>query len=465
MVQFRYIVTGTGRSGTVALATVLTSVGIPCSHERFFNGSSLEKPIRLMKSLGGENSLCSHYSGLPRQQDRVVAESSYMAVPYLDAPCFAATTVIHAVRNPWKVILSFLNNIQFFRGEPEHEHERFVYAVLPQLHDINNPVDRAVYYYIHWNRIIETLTLKRGREQYIFHRIEDGPEVLLRKLGISEDLIKRTQKNDEVNIFKKWPGELRDLAPAQRVRIEQINASNYVAELLRVAKRYGYEGEWAEESPRKAVFTAGLEEGRCEGRFARIPRILEAGYRGYNLVRWRADCYALPQGENIDLEAVPESELKEHVDRYYVVVARRLSELKQKLDELSNNRVQGAGRGLPLLLESGYRCYNLVLWGRDYYALHQQSLSNLALETARAQVLRKFRNQGTLLIAESLREAREKVDWIVGQYPELENGKPFRNFADTGKDCEINGFRTLLRRVLHRCGLARSVRADSKIPV
>lgn len=427
MAQLRYLVTGTGRSGTVGLAIALTSVGIPCSHERFFHGNSLEEALCLMEANGGKNSLCSQHCGLPGQTDRVAAESSYMTAPYLGAPCFAATTVIHAVRNPWKVILSFLNNVQFFRGEPEHEHERFVYSVLPQLHEIGNSVDRAVYYYIRWNRLIETLSRKRRFGRYIFHRIEDGPEPLLRKLSLTEDLIGRCRKKDDANSFKEWPGELRALAPVQRMRVEHINASNYSGELRKLAKRYGYKAPISEEAAADPITEEAGPGGANEIRFAQVPRSLEAGYRRYNLVRWRTACYALPQGEKpIDLETATEDLLKEQVDRGEVLVAGCLSELKAKVDEVSLQGLATAGRGLPILVESGYRCYNLVFWGSEYYALHQQSLMGLALETAETHVLKESMSQGIVLVAPSLREVREKVDQVVHKFPELESGKPFR---------------------------------------
>lgn len=423
--HLRYLVTGTGRSGTVGLAAALTSAGIPCSHERFFKGVRLEETVRLLDTQGGENSLCSQSCGLPRPKSPVRAESSYLAAPYLNASCLAAATVIHAVRNPWKVILSFLNHIQFFRGEPEHEHERFVYAVLPQLHAIDNPVDRAVYYYIHWNRMIERLARNRGPKRYLWHRVEDGPECLLRKLNLPEDVIARCRKKEDANTFREWPKELRDRASAQRVRVEHLYAGKYAAELRNLAKEYGYETPTAAATHGKTMSGGVLGEGRYEVRFFRKPRLLEAGYRGYNLVRWRTDCFALPQGgKPIDLEKTVGAQLREQVARGDLVVARRLAELKQKVDEMSGRRVRNRGRGLPLLVEHGYRCYNLVLWGREYYALHQQSLADFALEKARASLLEQFRAQGILVIAPSLRAAREKVDQVVRKHPELERGQP-----------------------------------------
>ena len=446
MGHLRFIVTGTGRSGTVGLASLLTDVGFPCSHERFFNGTSLEESLRLMEANDGENSFCSRHFGLPGQTDPVVAESSYMAAPYLDQPSLAGATIIHAVRNPWKVILSFLNHLHFFRGEPEQEHEKFIYSVLPQLHEIDNSVDRAVYYFIHWNRMIETLARKQRvklhggflglcqrtlqelsrqrRSCYIFHRIEDGPTTLLRKLGLSKKLIRQSQKTN-MNAFKDWPRELGSHAPISWVRIEHINASKYAKELRILAKRYGYRAPHSEQSPTKPRSEEADSRGEFEVRFSQVPRLLEAGYRGYNLVRWQTACYALPQGESIDLEVMAEDVLKEKEVRSEIFVAPCLSKLKAKLDEVNRKPVEAAAANPPILIESAYRCFNLVLWRREYYALHQQSLCGLALGTTPETVLKEFLFQGTLLIAPSLREAKEQVDQLVRQHPQLENGQPF----------------------------------------
>lgn len=375
MMHLHYIVTGTGRSGTVGLADLFNHLGFPCSHERFFNGNSLEEALRLMETDGGENSYCSRHCGLPGHADRVVAESSYMAAPYLDASCFAGATIIHAVRNPWKVILSFLNHLQFFRGEPEHEHEKFVYSVLPQLHDIDNAVDRAIYYYIHWNRMIETLARKQRtelhgglfnvyqrlietitserRSYYVFHRIEDGPERLLRKLGLSKERTRLCRKRANVNAFKEWPRELGAYAPIRHVTIEDINASKYSNELRKLGKQYGYRAPLSDEVQAKPVSDEAELRGNHEVRFAQVPRLVEEGYRGYNLVRWRDACYALAQGGAIDLKVATDDSLKDLEERGAIVVATRWSELKAKMDEVNSKRADMAGRTPTALVKSG----------------------------------------------------------------------------------------------------------------
>ncbi|HEV3260318.1 MAG TPA: hypothetical protein VG013_25915 [Gemmataceae bacterium] len=49
--------------------------------------------------------------------------ASYLAAPFLDDPVFEDVTTVHVVRHPVRVILSFLNDIQFFQHadtDPPH---------------------------------------------------------------------------------------------------------------------------------------------------------------------------------------------------------------------------------------------------------------------------------------------------------------------------------------------------------
>src|SRR6516225_10533359 len=97
--KLSFLIVGTGRSGTVYLARLLTGVGIPCSHERVFNGNDIDDAIRALEAPGGKNSECSRYFGLD-EHTLPLAESSYMAVPFLLHPWLADAAIIHVVRDP-----------------------------------------------------------------------------------------------------------------------------------------------------------------------------------------------------------------------------------------------------------------------------------------------------------------------------------------------------------------------------
>src|SRR4051812_29049625 len=100
-----FVIVGTGRCGTVYFAQLLNAIGIPCSHERVFTNKGLAHAKSVMGQ-GGDNSEVAKYSGL-KPTKNIIAESSYMATPYLDHFILKDATIIHAVRNPLDVILSF----------------------------------------------------------------------------------------------------------------------------------------------------------------------------------------------------------------------------------------------------------------------------------------------------------------------------------------------------------------------
>ena len=309
---------------------MLSDVGIYCSHERFFRGDSAEAAAGLLfEGADAANSNCSKHCGLPEWGNRVVAESSYLAAPHLAAPFLAGTTVIHAVRSPWQVIPSFLNNIQFFRGEPIHEHERFIYAMLPELNHIKNPVDRAAYYYIHWNLMIEWLGIRHGSAHYIFHRIEDGPQMLLRQLGEPVGACTGVAQGQDVNSFSAWKKEMKPAA-GKRIGAHEIRRTAYWNELCRLAARYGYDSlpDWPEETA-----TEQQAEAAGDTEETAPPRLVESAYHGFNMVLWQDLIYGIDRAVgHLDLETASYARLKELADQGLCILGRSLREAKEKVD-------------------------------------------------------------------------------------------------------------------------------------
>jgi hypothetical protein len=118
--KLKFIVVGTGRCGTVYMAKLLTEVGIPCSHERIFANNGINYAAYILNYGGGQNSLSARDANLDNCWP-VIAESSYMAAPYLDHFCLKDATIIHVVRDPVNVILSFNNTLQYWH----HIKDRF----------------------------------------------------------------------------------------------------------------------------------------------------------------------------------------------------------------------------------------------------------------------------------------------------------------------------------------------------
>jgi len=224
------VVTGTGRCGTVYMARLLTSVGIPCGHESIFDWHG---PNWATRRLNGEEPIeCScvstmrfdngSWTPIPNWVDakEIVAESSYMAAPFLK-DILKDVPVIHVVRNPIKVINSFCNYLGYFQSStPSNTYEQFIYRHIPSLREDMSPYDRAAVYYAGWNAIISRTTKS-------FFRLEDGPDSILKMLGKDGDHF----DDRAINTQKK---------PMEKFSMGQL--SEYANGLVRnVGEAYGYD--------------------------------------------------------------------------------------------------------------------------------------------------------------------------------------------------------------------------------
>lgn len=229
--KLKYLVTGTGRCGTVFMARLLTSVGIPCGHETIFDWRGLE----IAKSrLSGKESLKLSYCSTVEWNDgiwsqlpvwlpdinKIEAESSYMAAPFLDQDVLADATVIHVVRNPIRVVNSFCNHIEYFRNNTaNNSYEQFIYNCLPELRKEMPACDRACLFYIRWNQMIKSS---------IFHRIEDDPQKITEALGINGPVI----RDKTINTMKK--------KGVKTFFLQDIQSSEIRDEFVALGKSYGY---------------------------------------------------------------------------------------------------------------------------------------------------------------------------------------------------------------------------------
>ena len=240
MKKLKYLVTGTGRSGTVFMARLLTSVGILCGHETIFDFNGLEAAKqRLCEEQELKLSYCSgmkfdHKTNTYASVDwhpniqSIVADSSYMSAPFLNDDILSGTTIIHVVRNPVNVIDSFCNSIDYFSSisvnEEAEKYEKFIYSHATDLRQDLPQYDKAALYYILWNEMIE----KSNPD--IFFRIEDDPSLLLNKIGIPEGQPYFCEKS--VNTF-------------ERVKLDQFDCTKIKTKSIRIklcdfAEKYGY---------------------------------------------------------------------------------------------------------------------------------------------------------------------------------------------------------------------------------
>jgi len=232
MIDLKYIVTGTGRCGTLYMANLLTTFGFPCTHEGIF---TIEGAHRALEIVGGRlpavSSKTSKKQNLSDYEMEIVAESSYMAAPYM-LNLFDSAKVIHVVRNPFAVIKSFIKRLGYFRNrfpqeDPEDPHqihfENFIYRHLPELHEEMSQTERACLYYVRWNKMIES----SGKVKY-FHRIEDDAEGLKKFFDFKGE-----------KYYKEVCNIMPEKESAEDCQIRNINPW-IKQELFDICKRYGY---------------------------------------------------------------------------------------------------------------------------------------------------------------------------------------------------------------------------------
>jgi hypothetical protein len=231
--DLKYLVTGCGRSGTVYMAKLLTSLGVPCGHETIFDFDGIE---RALERIAGSIPLKLSETSLRAKEDwvdvnTIVADASYMAAPYLDF--FPDATIIHVVRHPVKVINSFCNYIHYFQNtEPNpsdphyiYNYECFIHNHLGDLKSYPTPYERACYYYVAWNEMVE-------KHQRLFHRVEDDPTRLLDQLGI--------RKNEKMFVDRKANSYAKF---GRNFMLDDLPSGDLKDRLVSMGRRYGYSME------------------------------------------------------------------------------------------------------------------------------------------------------------------------------------------------------------------------------
>ncbi len=239
MRQLKYLVTGTGRCGTVYLSRFLTSLDTPCGHESIFGTYGLMFAMRRLSGLDPcYNSVCSGRDGeQPRKIDLPEAEASYLAAPYLASGLFhKCERVIQLVRNPLEVINSFVNGLRYFqnpegiwentKGERvQCGYHKFIYQYVPELVQPMTPIERACLYYVRWNQMIERFMPPNG----VRVRLEDCPAALFDLLGTEPP---------------KTYYEVADSNKADKrgktVTLMDIPDGKIKVELMGIADKYGY---------------------------------------------------------------------------------------------------------------------------------------------------------------------------------------------------------------------------------
>lgn len=241
MKTLSYIVTGTGRSGTCFMARFLTSLGIPCGHESIFDYGGIDVA---MYRLSNPDRIKTSYASTVRYTEwvpeplpvwlddpsEIVAESSYMAAPYLGHTVFCKVPTIHVVRNPIRVVNSFCNYLNYFReARGTNAYETFIYNHFPELTSEElTPYERCALYWVLWNKMIETALTNRDNRYFV--KIEGGTDGLLNFLGL-QGTKKPLFSDKKVNSFE---------SPGDRFRLSELPDGSIKRDFVELGERYGY---------------------------------------------------------------------------------------------------------------------------------------------------------------------------------------------------------------------------------
>lgn len=219
-----YVVTGTGRCGTVYMARLLTSLGFPCTHEAVFTPTGIRRDsiVKKVYVVGRENwfPINQNPDVWVTKQDKVVAESSYLAAPYLAE--LDSSKVIHIVRNPVDTISSLLQEFIYFRERPNSDssvYHKFIYEHVPSLNQDLDPILRTCLFYVEWNELIER------QKPDLLYPVESDVKVLMDFLGVDKNSY---YTNRRCNIG------------GSRKTLTQIPEGKIKDRLIAMAERYGY---------------------------------------------------------------------------------------------------------------------------------------------------------------------------------------------------------------------------------
>jgi len=233
----RFLVTGCGRSGTTYAASLLTELGAACGHEQVF------RPQEILR-------------GEVVWPDDVPGEASWMGAPFVQG-LPEGTVVLHQVREPLAVVRSFLR-MRFFEDPSDYpEYLAVARAVLPEL-GAGAPLERALRYWLGWNRLAERAAQTRGL-RYLRYRVEDLDLELVAELAAElghavppgqieralarqpRDLNTRGDRTADPRTWEELAlqGTAAELAPQVRALAEQYG---YGAQPLERVARRGADG-------------------------------------------------------------------------------------------------------------------------------------------------------------------------------------------------------------------------------
>ena len=200
----RFVITGTGRCGTSYMSTVMQACRIITGHEQKYTADGY-KPNPFIRG-----------------------DASWLAVPYLDR---FTGYVLHLVRHPLDVINSYTGIGFFDDGDQHGGWSEFSRTHAPDVWEHDTPVERAMAWYVTWNRRIEEYAHKRLQVEQV-----TGEELV--------DLVRYAGAHHAPWEIQKYVDQVPTHTNSrERAELtwEDLPAGELKAELEQMAKDYGYD--------------------------------------------------------------------------------------------------------------------------------------------------------------------------------------------------------------------------------
>lgn len=211
----RFLITGTGRSGTGYISKLLAKVQLATGHEAVFNPGTLRE-LR---------------SELAPQWDAYRGEASWMAAPFLGHPEIKPLPTVQLVRNPLDIVRSLVG-MGFFKGGVHEPYLAYAEQTLGiKLREMDY-TEAACTFIVKWTEMIEAHNLPRFRVEDL-----EDPNVFWEMLKVLLEGA-TPDKSKIIEAVATTPKNVNS-----RPRDESVTWDDVTPELRDLAKRWGYEVE------------------------------------------------------------------------------------------------------------------------------------------------------------------------------------------------------------------------------
>jgi hypothetical protein len=140
------------------------------------------------------------------------------------------------------------------------------------------------------------------------------------------------------------------------------------------------------------------------------PVLVEAGYRGYNIVSFEERHIALAQAlGQVDLMQVDDAWLAEKQQSRDAYVGETVAAIKDEIDQEAARHLSARPVETPVLVEAGYRGYNIVRFEEQHFAL-AQSLGHVDLMQVDAAWLAKRQHSREAFFGQTLVAVKNQID-------------------------------------------------------